>query len=329
VAGPQPQQAKWGARALVIVTGALIGVGLAPFAVGLLGAIVLYEVSARPFDWLVRRIPRRAAASLTVAVVLALVGLPAIWLTGQVIERLPAARAALANPHFPRFELPKSGFLSEIGARAADAASAVVAWLPGGVLSIGQSAAWALLNWSIALLGLYYLLASSSRDRDRFARLIPLSPRSVDTLRIRLREATQAIVVGTLLSAAVQGAAIGAGFRFAGISDALFWGVFASIATLIPVVGNALVWLPALVFMLVEQRYDGALAIGIFGGVLPPLIDRVIRSVVSRRMGQVHPMITLVGALAGMRVAGVAGLVLGPVALAMFFALLEIYSEEN
>jgi predicted PurR-regulated permease PerM len=70
------------------------------------------------------------------------------------------------------------------------------------------------------------------------------------------------------------------------------------------------------------------IAIAVFAGLLPPIIDRVVRATVSRRLGRVHPMITLIGALAGARIAGVAGLILGPVALAMFFALLEVYDKE-
>ena len=125
-----------------------------------------------------------------------------------------------------------------------------------------------------------------------------------------------------------QGVSIGIGFRIAGIEDALFWGACAAVATLIPVVGNALVWLPALVLMIVRHNVSGAIAIAVFGALMNGIIDRVVRATVSRHVGSVHPMITLVGALAGMQVAGVAGIILGPVALALFFALVETYRHE-
>jgi predicted PurR-regulated permease PerM len=139
---------------------------------------------------------------------------------------------------------------------------------------------------------------------------------------------TMGVVAGTMLSAAVQGVSIGIGFRLAGMDDALFWGACGAIATLIPVVGNALVWLPALVLMIVRHNVPGAIAIGIFGALMNGIIDRVVRATVSRHVGSVHPMITLVGALVGMQIAGVAGIILGPVALALFFALLDTYRHE-
>ena len=71
------------------------------------------------------------------------------------------------------------------------------------------------------------------------------------------------------------------------------------------------------------------IAIAVFAGPLPPVIDRVVRATVSRRVGRVHPMITVVGALVGVGIAGVAGLILGPVALAMFIVLLEVSDKEQ
>jgi predicted PurR-regulated permease PerM len=112
------------------------------------------------------------------------------------------------------------------------------------------------------------------------------------------------------------------------VPDPVFWSACAAITTLVPVVGNAIVWLPALLLMIGHQQFAGAIAIAIFGGGMPPVIDRVVRATISRKVGRVHPMVTLVGALAGMRIAGVAGIIIGPVALAMFLALVEVYRSE-
>jgi predicted PurR-regulated permease PerM len=122
---------------------------------------------------------------------------------------------------------------------------------------------------------------------------------------------------------------IGTGFWLAGLSDPLFWGAAAAVATLVPVVGNNVVSVPAIVLLVVRQNYTGAITLAIFSGLFPPIIDRVVRATVSRRVGRVHPMVTLVGALVGVTIAGVAGLILGPIALAMFFVLLDVYDKEQ
>jgi predicted PurR-regulated permease PerM len=136
------------------------------------------------------------------------------------------------------------------------------------------------------------------------------------------------MVAGPLLSAAVQGAVIGLGLHLAGVPEAMFWSVVAAITTLIPIAGNFLVSGPAILVMILLGRYESALIIALFSGPFPPVIDRVVRGSIGRRLGSVHPMITMVGALAGIRVAGMAGIVLGPLLIAMFFALLDVYTQE-
>jgi predicted PurR-regulated permease PerM len=316
------------ARLLVIGAAVLVAIAVAPVAVGLASALVLYELFARPYARLARRVPPSLAAALTVIAALLVIVGPLAWLGFHIERRVPAIVAtvtAYRNEH----AAPATGIAGQLQAQAANAASSVGDWLPGLFHSLARSAAWALVNWSIALLGLYYLLGAASTSWQRFTRLLPLSPPGAETLRVRFRDITQGMVAGTLLSAAIQGAAIGTGFWIAGIPDALFWGAAAAIATLVPVVGNAIVSVPALLLMVLRQNYTGVIAIAVFSGPLPPIIDRVVRATVSRRVGRVHPMVTLVGALVGATIAGVAGLILGPVALAMFFVLLDVYEKEQ
>jgi predicted PurR-regulated permease PerM len=316
------------ARLLVLTGAVLIAIALSPFAVGLASALVMYELFAPPHAWLTRRVSPGFATSLTIFAALSVVVVPLAWIGYEISSRVPAVLATLTAFRAQYANASLTGIAGRFQAQAADAAGSAADWLPGVVMSAARNTAWALVNWSIALLGLYYLLGSASSSWPRFARMLPLSSDGAENLRIRFRDITQGMVAGTLLSAAVQGAAIGTGFCVAGLPDALFWGVCAGITTLVPVVGNNIVSIPAALVLILRQDYKGVIAIMVFAGLLPPVIDRVVRATVSRRLGRVHPMITLIGALAGARIAGVAGLILGPVALAMFFALLDVYDKE-
>ena len=328
-AAPAVPNPKRGARILVLCAGVLVVIAVAPLAVGLASALVLYELFSRPYIRLAQRMRPGLAATGIVVLALAVVVGPLAWLGFHVANRLPEVIATLSAFRAQHTGPSAIGMIARVEAQVAASASSLLSWLVGVVLGLARNTAWAIVNWSIALLGLFYLLGSAPTIWSRFARLLPLSPASAETLRIRFRDITQGMVAGTLLSAAVQGAAIGTGLWLAGLPDPMFWGACAAITTLVPVVGNALVSVPAFGFLLLRQDYTGVLAIAVFAGVLPPIIDRVVRSSVSRRMGRVHPMITIVGALVGAGIAGVAGLILGPVALAMFFVLLEIYERES
>lgn len=322
-------EARRSARLLVTGAAVLVAIAVAPVTVGLASALVLYELLAGPYARLARRVPPRLAAALTVFAALVVIVGPMAWLGFHIASRVPAVVATVTAYRNQHPDTSATGIAAQLQAQAAKAASSVGDWLPGLFQSLARNAAWAFVNWSIALLGLYYLLGAASTSWQRFARLLPLSPAGAETLRIRFRDISQGMVAGTLLSAAIQGAAIGTGFWLAGLPDPLFWGVAAAIATLVPVVGNAIVSVPALLLVVLRQNYTGAIAIGVFSGPLPPIIDRVVRATVSRRVGRVHPMVTLVGALIGATMAGVPGLILGPVALAMFFVLLDVYEKEQ
>jgi predicted PurR-regulated permease PerM len=89
-----------------------------------------------------------------------------------------------------------------------------------------------------------------------------------------------------------------------------------------------LVWLPAVLVLLAEGRYGQAAIMLVIGGGIASNVDNVIRPLVYKRVSNIHPMITLVGAFAGVRYFGLLGILLGPLAIAYLFELLRFYREE-
>jgi predicted PurR-regulated permease PerM len=70
------------------------------------------------------------------------------------------------------------------------------------------------------------------------------------------------------------------------------------------------------------------IGLGIWGAVVVANVDNIIRPIVFRRYAQIHPLVTLVGAFAGIRYFGLLGLLVGPLALSYFFELIRMYREE-
>jgi predicted PurR-regulated permease PerM len=185
-----------------------------------------------------------------------------------------------------------------------------------------------ILNTSIALLGLYFLLVAGDAPWRVIKQRLPFSAAGSDELRDVFVNVTRATLLGTLSSAALQGFAIGIGLRLIGNGAPAFWGIVAGFTTLVPVVGNALVWVPAVIAQLVQRRFGAALLMLVLGKLIPSLLDRVIRTVVSRRVGNTHPMVTLLGALAGVRLVGAVGVLIGPTIIQFSLALINLYDRE-
>ena len=313
---------------LILALAAGILFTVAPFLSGLLGAGVLYVIFVRLYRRLCRWMRPGAAAAVTLAVALIIVALPLGWLIGVVIAQAPdALRTLQSSEVFARVsELRIASF--QVGVELAKASGTIASWLSVRVFAFVGSATSAVLNLVIAFFGLYYMLRSDANTWVTIRPYIPFSYETADALRDRFFSVTEATLLGTMLIAVIQGSLVGAGFGIVGLPNPFFWGTVTAIASILPVLGTALVWLPAVLVLLVQNRYGAAITMLIIGAGVASNIDNLIRPLVYRRVSHIHPMITLVGAFAGVKYFGLLGVLLGPLAIAYLFELLSFYREE-
>jgi predicted PurR-regulated permease PerM len=313
---------------LILALGAAILVAIAPFLSGLLGAAVLYVIFVKPYRRLERSMRPGLAAAITLAAALVIVALPLGWLVGVVIAQAPdALRTLQSSAVFARVAELRIGSF-QVGMELAKASGTIASWFSARVFSFVGSATSAVLNLVIAFFGLYYMLRSDRNTWDAIRPYIPFSPPTADALRDRFYSVTQATLLGTMLIAAIQGSLVGIGFWIVGLPNPFFWGTVTAIASILPVLGTSLVWLPAVLVLLVQDRYGAAVTMLVIGAGIASNIDNLIRPLVYRRVSHIHPMITLVGAFAGVKYFGLLGVLLGPLAIAYLFALLQFYREE-
>jgi predicted PurR-regulated permease PerM len=316
------------AGTLIVVLAAAILLALTPFLSGLLGAAVLYVIFVGPYHRLARAVKPGLASGIILIGALVIVAVPLSWLIGVVIDQAPdSLRAVQGSALFARAGQLRVGSY-DVGAELAKASGTLVSWLSTQVFAFVGSATSAALNLVIAFFGLYYLLQSGEQSWPAIRGYIPFSSGTADALRDRFFSVTEATLLGTALVATIQGGLVGFGFWLVDLPNALFWGTVTAFASILPVLGSALVWLPAVIVLLAQARYGAAAALGVIGGGIASNIDNLIRPLVYRRVSNIHPMITLVGAFAGVRYFGLLGLLLGPLAIAYLFELLRFYREE-
>lgn len=316
------------AGALILALGLAILVALLPFTSGLLGAAVLYVICVGPYRWLKRFVPDGIASALTLVGALLLIVLPIAWIVALVIDRAPdAIRTVQNSPLLARLSELRIGRF-DVGEELAQASGTVMQWLSAQLFNFLGGAASASINIVIAFFGFYYMLHGSERGWITFRELIPFSTRTADELREHFYRVTRATLLGTALTAAAQGSLVGLGFFFVGLPDALFWGTMTAFVSILPVLGSGLVWIPGVLVLVAQGRYVAALVLTTIGWVIASNVDNLIRPFVYRRVSNIHPMVTLVGAFAGIKYFGLPGLLLGPLAIAYFFELLRFYRVE-
>lgn len=316
------------ARITIGVLAAGVAWASLPFLAGLLGAIVLAVLLAPVYRAIAPRIGvRRAALLLAVASAVLLVAPIALVLASAIDEAPRVLQRVLASAAFARLSDLQLGPLN-VGAQLAEAGRTVVTWGSARLVSTAAGVTRTVLNLLLAVVGLYYLLPDGPVLWRRLRALIPFSAEGADHLAERFTSVTEAAVIGIIVTAVLQGVTIGLGIWLVGLPNPLLWGAITAVVSVLPILGSALVWVPAVVVLLLAERPGAALVIGLIGAIVSSNVDNVVRPVIYRRVSGLHPMAGLLGAFAGVEMFGLLGLVLGPLAIAWCLELIRLYERE-
>src|SRR6266704_2282813 len=317
-----------GAAALVLVLGVALIIALTPYATGLVGIPVLYAVFAPVHDWLALRTREKVAASAVVLLALFLIVVPGLSFAGLIVnEAQEIGGNVVRSPLLRRLAELKPGGV-DLGPRLADLGAKLVSWIGSSAFGLIGTATRLALNLTISLFGLFYLLLRPHETWQAVQPYIPFSAKNTEKLRQRFRDVTSSTIIGTGLTAAIQGILVGLGFFVTGLPNAVFWGVVTMVFAILPVVGSGLVWGPGALALILGNREGAGLLLALWGAVVVGNADYVIRPRVYRRWANIHPLVTLIGALAGVPYFGILGLLIGPLALSYFFELVKMYREE-
>jgi predicted PurR-regulated permease PerM len=195
----------------------------------------------------------------------------------------------------------------------------------GGGFFLG--ALGSLFGFAIMLFLLFFFLRDGDAMLARVRRLIPLDDIRKERLFRQLSGVTRAIVVGTSVTAFLEGVLIGAGFTIAGLPSPVVFGVLAALLSMLPVGGAAFVWGPAVIWLFVAGRWG----FGIFmlaWGLLISGLDNVLRPWLISGRARISALAVFIGVLGGISAFGTIGLIAGPVLLSLALALVE-FAEES
>jgi predicted PurR-regulated permease PerM len=316
------------AGAFVIALGVAIVIAGMPFLMGLIGGPLLTVMFSPVHRRLVRHISPSKAAAVVVFLSVVAVGLPAALIVTLVVNEAPAALTGPGTQQLiAKLAALRFGDIV-VGPALADASSDIVRWLSHQLVVVAGGAARATVNLLIAFVGFYYLLLSGDAAWKRAVRFVPFSSATIQRLRERFVAVTQAMLLGVALTALAQGTVVGVAFAAVGLERPLLWGVVTGFASVLPIFGSSMVWFPGVVVLLLEHRTTNAIVLAAIGLLVASQIDNVIRPVVYRRASGLHPLLTIVGAFLGLRYFGLLGVLIGPLALAYFFELVEAFERE-
>ncbi|RTQ50950.1 AI-2E family transporter [Hymenobacter gummosus] len=195
--------------------------------------------------------------------------------------------------------------------------------------TLASSALNVVLVVGLMLFTLYYLFMQETYFLIGLRRYLPFRAETMDELGESLKNTVQANVLGQALVALVQGTLTGLTLWIGGVPDPLFWGVVAVFMAFIPMLGTPLVWGPAALYQFAHGEKAAAIGILAAGLIVIINIDNVLRIFLAKRMGDIHPLVTLIGLVLGLEIFGIIGLVVGPLLVSYFLVLMEVFRREN
>jgi len=175
---------------------------------------------------------------------------------------------------------------------------------------------------------LYYMLIHGKKMEDYLYDFIPLKKKNREVLSEETDMMIRANAIGIPLLALIQGFVGALGYFIFGIKDFGVWGFLTGVASLIPIVGTGIIWVPLTIYLLATGNTWHGIGLGIYSLAILTNVDYVARITLLRKIGNVHPLITIFGVIVGISMFGFLGLVFGPLLISYFILLIKIYRNE-
>lgn len=317
--------------AIILALGAFLFYSLITFFSAFLGAVIFYVLSKPFVNWLIKKKwPRGLIAALVILISFFIILLPVTLMVTLVLNKISGITT---NPEMimgllknidhqiqQRYDIEifSDKTLSSLQEYATTAVSAIVNQ------SFGFLATMAMMYFF-----LYFMIVSINRLEAGAVLYLPFHRDKIYMFGNELVAQTFGNAVGIPVIAVAQGICGYIGYLIGGVPDAAFWGVITGFASVIPIVGTGLAYVPVTISLFVNGHTGAGVFTGLWSLIVLGSIDNVIRFLLAKKMANVHPVVTVLGVIMGVKYFGFTGLIFGPLVISYFILLLKIYYWEN
>ncbi len=296
-----------------------------------LGAIALYSLLRKAmykltytYKW-----KKGLAATLLMLMSFIIIVLPFAWIVKVLIDKvspfiadtsyLQAAADKINNYLLTRFniEILDKANIGKITTAITNIAPKILS----GTLS-------SLSNLVIMYFILWFMLMSGGNMEKWLLRNLPLKYSNRTIILNDLRDMVRSNAFGIPVLAILQGIMAIIGYMIFGVKDPVLWGLITGICSVIPFVGTMAAWVPIAIYAFANGEQNNGIGLVFWGLIVIGASDNVFRLLLQKRMGNVHPLITIFGVIIGINLFGFLGLIFGPLLISLFILLMRIYTDE-
>lgn len=316
---------------LIVLISALLIFQLTEFLPGLLGGITLYILSRGYYFQLIfkRKWRKGWTALLFILFYLLVISLP-VYLSVTLVTPKIAGLAENQDKIVASVQKASDNIKGRFGVEllSPENIKAVTQKLSSFVPKLLSGTVSLLANLLMMFFLLYFMLTGGREMEKNLNRIIPLKPHNIDTLAGETKMMIKANALGIPIICIVQGLFAALGYWIFGMDDWALWGFITGVFAFFPLVGTMIIWVPIVIYMLAQGHTWPAVGLAIYSIVVTGNVDYVARISFMKKIGDVHPLITVLGVIVGLNLFGFVGLVFGPLLISYFLILVKIYSNE-
>jgi predicted PurR-regulated permease PerM len=184
------------------------------------------------------------------------------------------------------------------------------------------------MNLIILLFVLYYMLVHGKEMESYLQHIIPLKQANIETLSGETKRLVKASALGIPLISLIQGVVATIGYIIFGVREYVLWGFITGVFAFFPVVGTMIIWVPLVIFMYANGDSWNATYLALYSFLVTGNADYFFRITLLKKMGNVHPVVTVLGVIVGLGLFGFIGLIFGPLLVNYIILIFRIYSNE-
>lgn len=283
---------------------------------------------------------RHLASVTTLLLMIFVVLIPLVLLVGIIVGQAidvgqsvtPWIKQTVEEPdkltsylqHLPFYELlePYRGVLLE---KTGQLVGSISKWIVGGFSSVTLGTANFLFMTFVFLYTMYFFQMDGDKLIRKILYYLPLNSDDESLMLNKFTSVTRATIKGTMIIGIMQGSLAGIAFAVAGIDNAVFWGTVMAVLSIIPSIGSALVWIPAVVILIMQGNIAAGVGLLVFCGLVVGSLDNVLRPILVGKDTKMHELMIFFGTLGGIMMFGIAGIFIGPLIASLFVTIWELY----
>jgi len=227
------------------------------------------------------------------------------------------------NPYLKGFALDQS-FLTE---KFTEGVKSIANYLFVHLTNLTQNTIIFLVQFGVMFYALFFFFRDADRILASIMRMSPLDEARTTILYHQFTTTARATLKATVVLGGLQGISGGFIFFLTGIDGAMVWGLLMMVLAILPGIGCAIIWAPAGLIMLLSNHLWEGIAILTFGILVIGLADNLLRPVLIGTDVEMHPLLVFLSTLGGLIVFGLSGFVIGPIIVALFLSIGEMYDK--